>query len=75
MTDYQSEQRRLSEIAHRIGEALGKELGGRFNVLGNVGKEESEGSVSRTLKIVDRWGADAEDLSCMVEIRKWDGRS
>ena len=22
-----------------------------------------------------RWGADAEDLSCIIEIRKWDGRS
>lgn len=70
-----TEQKRLSEIAHRIGEALGKEFGGRFNVLGNVGKEESEDSAIRTLKIVDRWGTDAEDLSCMIEIRKWDGRS
>lgn len=70
-----NEQKRLSDITHRIGEALGKELGGRFNVLGNVGKEEAEGDVSRTLKIVDRWGTDAEDLSCMIEIRKWDGRS
>lgn len=70
-----SEQKRLSEISHRIGEALGKEFGGRFNVLGNVGKEEAAGDVSRTIKIVDRWGTDAEDLSCMIEIRKWDGRS
>lgn len=70
-----TEQKRLSDIAHRIGEALGKEIGGRFNVLGNVGKEEAEDSPTRTLKIVDRWGADAEDLSCIIEIRKWDGRS
>lgn len=69
------EQKRLSEIVHRIGETLGKELGGRFYVLGNVGKEEADGDLKRTLKIVDRWGLDAEDLSCMIEIRKWDGRS
>jgi diadenosine tetraphosphate (Ap4A) HIT family hydrolase len=70
-----TEQKRLSDITHRIGEALGKEIGGRFNVLGNVNKEEGEDSPTRTLKIVDRWGADAEDLSCIIEIRKWDGRS
>jgi diadenosine tetraphosphate (Ap4A) HIT family hydrolase len=70
-----NEQKRLSEISYRIGEALGKEFGGRFNVLGNIGKEEAQGDVIRTLKIVDRWVPDDEDLSCMIEIRKWDGRS
>lgn len=69
------EAQRLSEIAHRIGEALGEKFAGRFNVLGNVSKEEAIGSPTRTIKIVDRWGTDAEDLSCMIEIRKWDGRS
>jgi hypothetical protein len=70
-----TESERLSEIVHRIGQALGKEFGGRFNVLGNVRTEEAAGSPTRTLKIVDRWGTDADDLSCLVEIRKWDGRS
>lgn len=69
-----TEQKRLSEISHRIGETLGKEFGGRFNVLGNIGKEEAQGDVIRTLKIVDRWAPDDEDLSCMIEIRKWDGK-
>jgi hypothetical protein len=69
-----TEQKRLSEISHRIGEALGKELGRRYNVLGNIGKEEAQGDVIRTLKIVDRWGSDADDLSCMIEIRKWNGK-
>jgi diadenosine tetraphosphate (Ap4A) HIT family hydrolase len=69
-TQHASDQKRLSEITHRIGKALGKELGGRFNVLGNVGKEEGEGMVSRTLKIVDRWGTNEEDLSCTIELRK-----
>lgn len=69
-----TEQERLSEIARRIGETLGKELGGRFYVLGNVSKEEAAGDVSRTLKIVDRWGSNEDELSCMIEIRKWDGR-
>jgi len=70
-----TEAQRLSEITHRMGLALGKEMGGRFNVLGSPAAEEHEGSPTRTLKIVDRWGADDEDLSCIVEIRKWDGRS
>ena len=70
-----TEAARLSEIAHRIGESLGKEIGGRFNVLGSLAAEENEGSPTRTLKIVDRWAPDDEDLSCIIEIRKWDGRS
>lgn len=70
-----TEAQRLSEISHRIGNALGKEIGGRFNVLGNLAGEENDGSPTRTLKIVDRWAPDNEDLSCIIEIRKWDGRS
>lgn len=70
-----TEQQRLSEIAHKIGEALGGTIGGRFNVLGNVSKEEATDLPVRTLKIVDRWAPDDEDLSCIIEIRKWDGRS
>jgi diadenosine tetraphosphate (Ap4A) HIT family hydrolase len=71
----QTEAQRLSEISHRIGEALGKEFGGRFNILGNISKEEATGLPVRTIKVVDRWMPDDEDLSCMIEIRKWDGRS
>lgn len=74
MNTVQTEAERLSEIAHRIGEALGKEFAGRFNVLGNVSKEEAIGLPVRTIKIVDRWGVDADDFSCMIEVRKWDGR-
>jgi hypothetical protein len=61
----------LSETAHRIGEALGKELAGRFNVLGNISKDEATGLPTRTIKLVDRWG----DHSALIEIRQWDGRS
>jgi hypothetical protein len=61
----------LSETAHRIGEALGKELGGRFTVLGNISKDEACDLPTRTIKIVDRWG----DHSALIEIRALDGRS
>lgn len=61
----------LSETAHRIGEALGKELGGRFNVLANISKDEAADMATRTIKLVDRWG----DNSALIEIRAWDGRS
>jgi hypothetical protein len=69
-----TEAQRLSEITHRIGTILGAEMGGRFNVLGNLASEENDGSPTRTLKIVDRWAPDDEDLSCIIEIRKWGGR-
>jgi hypothetical protein len=61
----------LSETAHRIGEVLGKEMGGRFNVLGNISKDEACDLPTRTIKLVDRWG----DHSALIEIRQWDGRS
>ena len=43
----------LVEMAHRIGKALGENLGGRFTVVANLSKEAGE--PKRTIKVIDRW--------------------
>jgi hypothetical protein len=53
-------------MAERIGKVLGKELGGRFNILANLHTEQDAKSGTRTIKIVDRWS----DQDCTLRITR-----
>jgi hypothetical protein len=55
----------FNTFAIRIAETLGKEMGGRFDILGDFATEAADGSPTRTVRILDRWS----DQDATIEIR------